>query len=324
MIDLRYISIITIFCASLIGSVLPYFINSYFTPFIKMFSDGIILSLSLVHIVPDSINDLNIIDYPLGGTMILIGIMFLVIVENLSHSILTKDKNNNLIENNSSNNCDIEQHSKSEHNHTCINNLNPSFANNLVAKFDYEAKPEGYIEIPDNRNTSIIILYIFEFACVFHSFIIGLSLGLITDQENIKKLMVALLFHQMVEGLSLGSMILSSNAQKVKSCIFIASYSLMTPLGISIGLIIDKTSVSQSYDENGNLDQDLNKNWVIIRGCFLGISAGMLIYISLIQIIIEELSKEKLHVKSALLQKICMYISMLIGASVMCVIALWL
>ena len=32
-----------------------------------MFSDGIILSLSLVHIVPDSINDLNIIDYPLGG-----------------------------------------------------------------------------------------------------------------------------------------------------------------------------------------------------------------------------------------------------------------
>ena len=323
MIDFRYISIITIFCASLIGSVLPYFINSYFTPFIKMFSAGIILSLSLVHIVPDSINDLNIIDYPLGGTMILIGIMFLIIVENLSHSILTKDKDDNLIENNSSNNCDIEQHNK-EHNHTCINNLNPSFASNLVSKFDYEIKPEGYIEIPDNRNTSIIILYIFEFACVFHSFIIGLSLGLITDQDNIKKLMVALLFHQMVEGLSLGSMILSSNAQKVKTFIFIASYSLMTPLGISIGLIIDKTSVSQSYDEDGNLDQDLNKNWVITRGCFLGISAGMLIYISLIQIIMEELSKEKLHVKSALLQKTYMYISMLFGASVMCVIALWL
>jgi len=133
--------------------------------------------------------------------------------------------------------------------------------------------------------------------------------------------MVALLFHQMVEGLSLGSMILSSNAEKVKSCIFIASYSLMTPLGISIGLIIDKTSVSH---DDGDLDQDMNKNWVITRGCFLGISAGMLIYISLIQIIMEELSKEKLHVKSAILQKTYMYISMLIGASVMCVIALWL
>jgi zinc transporter 1/2/3 len=294
-----------------------------------MFSAGIILSLSLVHIVPDSINDLNVIDYPLGGTMILIGVMFLVIIENLSHSILSKDKDDNLIEHNSSTVCDMEhnnqiEHKKSEHNHTCINNLNPSFANNLVAKFDYEAKPEGYIKVPGNKNTSIVILYIFEFACVFHSFIIGLSLGLITDQDNIKKLMVALLFHQMVEGLSLGSMILSSNAQKVKTFIFIASYSLMTPLGISIGLIIDKTSLSRSYDENGNLDQDLNKNWVIIRGCFLGISAGMLIYISLIQIIMEELSKEKLHIKSALLQKTCMYISMLIGASVMCVIALWL
>ena len=66
MIDFRYISIITIFCASLIGSVLPYFINSYFTPFIKMFSAGIILSLSLVHIVPDSINDLNIFAYTLS------------------------------------------------------------------------------------------------------------------------------------------------------------------------------------------------------------------------------------------------------------------
>lgn len=329
MIDFRYISIITIFCASLVGSVLPYFINGYFTPFIKMFSAGIILSLSLVHIVPDSINDLNIIDYPLGGTMILLGIMFLVIVENLSHSILTKDKDNNLIEHNSSNNCDVDhhnnqiEHKRSEHNHTCINNLNPSFASNLVSNFDYEVKPEGYTHMHDNKDTSIIILYIFEFACVFHSFIIGLSLGLITDQDNIKKLMIALLFHQMVEGLSLGSMILSSNAEKIKSCIFIASYSLMTPLGISIGLIIEKTSVSQSHD-TGNLDQDLNKNWVITRGCFLGISAGMLIYISLIQIIMEELSKEKLHVKSALQQKTYMYISMLFGASIMCIIALWI
>jgi len=329
MIDLRYISILTIFLSSVIGSLSPFFINDSFTPFIKMFSAGVILSLSLVHIVPDSINDLNnITDYPLGGTMILIGVLFLVIIENLSHSLFTK-KNDNLLDNiHNNNDHSIDQelidnpddhnpddhnpddhnpddHDPDDHNHVCINNLNIS---NLVC-------------IPDNNyNTnasSQLILYIFEFACIFHSFIIGLSLGLMTDQDDIKKLMIALLFHQMVEGMSLGAMILLSKTKKLKSFIFIASYSLMTPLGITTGLIIEKSSIS--YDD----DLSNSNNWIIARGCLLGISAGMLIYISLIQIILEELSKKELHTRDSIPKKIYMYLAILLGAAIMCIIALW-
>lgn len=314
MIDLRYISILTIFLSSVVGSLFPFFINDLFTPFIKMFSAGIILSLSLVHIVPDSINDLNnITDYPLGGTMILIGVLFLVIIENLSHSLFTK-KNDNLLDNIHGHNDHPIDHKSIEdssvnhsddHNHVCINNLNIS---NLAC-------------IPDNNyNTnasSQLILYIFEFACIFHSFIIGLSLGLMTDQDDIKKLMIALLFHQMVEGMSLGAMILLSKTKKLKSFIFIASYSLMTPLGITTGLIIEKSSIS--YDD----DLSNSNNWIIARGCLLGISAGMLIYISLIQIILEELSKKELHTRDSIPKKIYMYLAILLGAAIMCIIALW-
>lgn len=287
MLDFRYISIISIFTASLLGSIIPKFINESFTPFIKMFSAGIIASLSLVHIVPDTVNDLAEISYPLGGTSILIGLLGMIIIESLSHSIFVKPEIKNHNHENDNN-----------HNHTCIINLNSS---NLVT-------------IP--QVTSPFLVYVFEFACIFHSFIIGLSLGLINDQDNVKKLMIALIFHQMIEGLSLGAMIISSKISKIKSSILIISYSFTTPIGILIGLFIG----------NNNDEENLPDSWVITRGVFLGISAGMLIYISLIQIAMEELSREELHIntRKALIKKISMHISMLLGAASMCVIALWI
>jgi len=294
MDDFRYISILTIFSSSILGSLSPFLINDSFTPFIKMFSSGVILSLSLVHIVPESINDLNIItEFPLGGTMVLIGLLFMIIIENVSNLLLAKNRNpitNTSIEHS------LVQHSASTatHNHICVNNHN--------------------LNLENNHKTSSLVLHIFEFSCIFHSFIIGLSLGLLTEQDEIRKLMIALLFHQMIEGMSLGTMLLSSKANKLKSFIFITAYSLMTPLGITTGLIIEKTSSSPT---------ELSINWIASRGCLLGISAGMLLYISLIQLIIEELSKKETLAIVSVSKKLCMYVSMLVGASIMCIFAIW-
>jgi zinc transporter 1/2/3 len=286
MIDYRYISIILIFSSSIIGCLFPFLIKNDYIPFLKMFSAGAILSLALIHIAPESIAELNdISEYPIGGLMILIGLLFLIIIENFYQLLFSKNDDNlnniNLIDND-------------HHSHVCISNLN----------------------IMPQKNTYLLNLYFFEFACVFHSFIIGFSLGLLTDQEIIKKIMVAIIFHQMIEGISLGSMILSSKIGKIKSFIFVMSYSTITLLGIIAGLILEKTS---SLHDNDNLPRYL----IILRGCFLGISSGILIYISLIQMIMEELSKKMLNIRSSLFIRLYMYLLIISGSSTMAIIALW-
>lgn len=311
MIDMRYIAIIIIFLASIFGAIITILLsknNNIYKPYfaIKLFSGGVIASLALVHIIPDVITSTNYIsEFPIGGITILFGLFFLIIIENLSHSLYTNNENEEwtimiktkLLIN------EIET-IIIPYNHVCITNLNIHSIISLKSNINTGALPKYQIK-------NIIILYIFEFACIFHSFIIGLSLGFITDQYLVKKLMIALLFHQFLEGLSLGSIISMAYVSKIKITLMILSYAITTPIGIIIGILIIHS-------------QDVSKSdtWIIIQGCLLGISAGMLIYISMIQIT-DEFNKKELYISNGLKKKLYMYLSLLSGAGLMCILAIW-
>jgi solute carrier family 39 (zinc transporter), member 1/2/3 len=314
-LDLHYIAVVTVFLCGLFGTFGAYNYGHHskvlMTSVIKMFSAGVILSLALVHISNEVVTELKkVVEYPLGGVSILFGIILMSIIEHISHSW---NKNDDTHHSNDLTIVDIEapfyidtccEHTEcnmneatDEHKHSCITNLNSkSFASVATDK------------IMKKR----FMLYVFEFACVFHSFIIGVGLGVTTNKSTLITLMVALSVHQFLEGVSLGFVVSDAKLSTIKSLIFVVSYSVTTPIGICIG-----TTLHHIYS-------NISKTQIIAQGSLQGISAGMLIYIALIQIIAEEFSKVELHGNVKLQQKLCMYSALVMGAICMCIMALWL
>ena len=309
--DLRILSVFTIFVSSIIGSLGSYVIsekhistNILWKSLINLFSAGVISSLALVHITNEVIVDLNeYVDFPIGACCVLFGLLSMSIFDNMSHSWNNKEtsQQNEIIETgNCDNSCVQHCHQNTDHDHTCITNLNSKTLVNVV------------IETYKNKQVSV---YLFEFACVFHSFIIGLSLGVTSNNQAVKTLMIALCFHQFLEGISLGIVVGQSKIKLLKSLIITLGYSITTPFAIIIGYIIDNYSKVSENDD---------KIKVIVTSSFQGIAGGMLLYIALFQLIAEEFSKESFQQTKGLLSKISLYLALLTGASSMCVLALWI
>lgn len=319
--DLRILSVFTIFVSSIIGSLGSYVISqrevnteTLWKSLINLFSAGVISSLALVHITNEVIVELNeYIEFPIGACCVLFGLLSMSIFDNMSYSWNRKettDQNdietplNEIIENG---NCDHSciQHCHPgertvEHDHNCMTNLNSKTLGNVV------------IDTYSNQQVSV---YLFEFACVFHSFIIGLSLGVTDDNQSVKTLMIALCFHQFLEGISLGIVVGESKMKFFKSLLVTVGYSITTPLAIAIGYILDTYSKVSTDDD---------KVKTIATSSFQGVAGGMLLYIALFQLIAEEFSKERFQKTNSVWCRISLYGSLLLGASSMCVMALWI
>ena len=317
--DLRVVSIVTIFISSVIGSFGSYVISqkqsckdTFLKSSINLFSAGVILSLSLVHITNEVVIELNqYVDFPLGTCCVLFGLLSMSIFDNMSHSWSISNATDNDIETPLNdiiesgvcdNSCIQHCHQDGEHDHTCITNLN--------------SRTLGSVVIEANKKKQLSV-YLFEFACVFHSFIIGLSLGVTNNNQSIKTLTIALCFHQFLEGISLGIVVGESGMKLVKSILITFGYSVTTPLAIFIGYVLDAyyaTGPSPSH----------NKVKTIATSSFQGFAGGMLLYIALFQLIAEEFSMESMQKNKSILCKIGLYISLMLGAVSMCVMALWI
>jgi len=86
-------------------------------------------------------------------------------------------------------------------------------------------------------------------------------------------------------------------------------FSLTTPVGIAIGMII-----SGSYDEESS-------RALIVEGILNAASAGILIYMSLVDLLAPDLMNPKIQASSRL--QIGVNASLLIGAGCMSLLAKW-
>lgn len=118
-----------------------------------------------------------------------------------------------------------------------------------------------------------------EGGIVFHSIMIGVSLGAQTD--GFSATFAALIFHQLFEGLGLGARISlliwpSGITSSVKKHLLCLAYTLTTPVGIAIGI-----GVHQSFNENGEAE-------LLAIGVLNSVSAGILLYSGLCQLLYSE------------------------------------
>jgi zinc transporter 1/2/3 len=120
-------------------------------------------------------------------------------------------------------------------------------------------------------------IFILEFGVIFHSIFIGLTLAV--SGPEFSTLYVVIVFHQTFEGLGLGARLAVApwpKNNKMTPYILALIYAVSTPIAISIGLGVRQTYVPGSQTA------------LVANGVFDSISAGILIYTGLVELMAHE------------------------------------
>lgn len=180
---------------------------------------------------------------------------------------------------------------------------------NIHAKTDQDGES---IVLSDSYYTELLNIFILEFGILFHSVFVGLTLA-VSGNEFIT-LYVVLIFHQMFEGFGLGSRIATTNfgSHKKTPWVFCTAFSFITPMAIAVGLGVRTTYLPGS---RANL---------ITRGVFDSISAGVLIYTSLVELIARDfLFSDEFKKPGTTGKLIFAYVAMCCGCALMALIGKW-
>ncbi|CCE85700.1 Piso0_005321 [Millerozyma farinosa CBS 7064] len=159
----------------------------------------------------------------------------------------------------------------------------------------------------------LLNVFVLEFGIIFHSVFVGLTLA--TAGEEFKTLYVVIVFHQMFEGLGLGTRIAATAWPKDKRWtpwLLALAYTLTTPIAIGIGL-----GVRSSYPPG-------SRRALITNGCFDSISAGILIYTGLVELMAHEfLFSSEFKGPGGFKLMIIAYFIVCLGAGLMALLGRW-
>eukprot|EP00004_Rigifila_ramosa_P023897 TRINITY_DN678_c0_g1_i8.p1 TRINITY_DN678_c0_g1~~TRINITY_DN678_c0_g1_i8.p1 ORF type:complete len:314 (-),score=60.68 TRINITY_DN678_c0_g1_i8:46-987(-) len=151
----------------------------------------------------------------------------------------------------------------------------------------------------------LLALYCLEFGIATHSIIIGMALG--TSNEEFKTLLVAIVFHQFFEGIGLGARIRDVELPLFRSLMMVLIYTFTTPFGIALGI-----GIRESF--NGAASTTL-----ITQGIFDSVSAGILLYSSLVHLVYEDFVNPTFHALPHFDKMLC-FGSLYVGAGIMSLI----
>jgi len=155
-------------------------------------------------------------------------------------------------------------------------------------------------------------IFILEFGIIFHSVFIGLTLA-VAGQE-FDTLFIVLVFHQTFEGLGLGSRLAVTPWPKKRRWtpyILAVAYGFSTPIAIAVGLGVRKTYPPGS------------QTTLIVNGVFDSISAGILIYTGLVELMAHEFMFSNAMRKATLKVVLAAFGLMCLGAGLMALLGKW-
>ncbi|EOA38073.1 hypothetical protein CARUB_v10009542mg [Capsella rubella] len=154
-----------------------------------------------------------------------------------------------------------------------------------------------------------VVAQVLEVGIIVHSVVIGISLGASQNPDTAKALFAALMFHQCFEGLGLGGCIAQGKFNCMSITIMALFFSVTTPVGIAVGM-----AISNSYNES-------SQTALIVQGVLNAASAGILIYMSLVDFLAADFMHPKMQSNTGL--QIMAHISLLVGAGIMSLLAKW-
>lgn len=165
---------------------------------------------------------------------------------------------------------------------------------------------------PESFAAQMTALFILEFGVIFHSIFIGLTLAVAGEEFTV--LYIVLVFHQSFEGLGLGSRLAVAKWPEGKEWlpyVLGTAYALSTPIAIASGLGVRQTL------EPGSLMT------LTVNGVFDSISAGILIYTGLVELMAHEFMFNTEMRKSSIGMTLSAFGCMCLGAGLMALLGKW-
>ncbi|XP_057835356.2 zinc transporter 4, chloroplastic isoform X1 [Cryptomeria japonica] len=168
---------------------------------------------------------------------------------------------------------------------------------------------EHIVTEPSQNIRHIVVSQVLEMGIVSHSVIIGLSLGVSQSPCTVRPLMGALCFHQFFEGFALGGCVSQAGFKSLSATIMASFFAITTPVGIGIGI-----GISSIYNPN-------SPRALVVEGIFDSISAGILIYMALVDLIAADFLSKGMCCNPRL--QVVSYIALIIGGLMMSSLAIW-
>ncbi|KAK9463840.1 Zinc/iron permease [Lipomyces oligophaga] len=325
---------------------------------IKQFGAGVIVATAFIHLLPDAfetfddpcIGEIQFDAWP--GLLALVGVLITFVIDNLGHRIVAERIRSACLK--------LEQDSAArpllarEAGHDAeshLDSLSVDSEPSTIAALSQTPKKSGsfatfdsmsgsssghlhshggnnkgsltighvhnhghtFFELEDEDLTASIdrlSLYVLEAGIIFHSVLIGVTLS-VTSESAFLSLFVVIMFHQFFEGLALGSRIMSVKSLSPSRKYFYCSwFCMITPIGMIIGIIWRGSSLTTASVS------------LWIMGSLNSMSAGILLWASLVELLAEEWIHGELHEASVALSTVAFF-AVLCGASLMSVLGIW-
>ncbi|XVE79833.1 hypothetical protein DITRI_Ditri14bG0088300 [Diplodiscus trichospermus] len=299
---LKLISILVICFTSIIGIASPVLLARFFQGkpvydrailIIKCFAAGVILSTSLVHVQPEAFSALSDCqvasrhpwkDFPFAGLLTLLGAVLALFV-------------------------DLTASSHVEHSHKPSGDYLPVGTQEATAvkKVGSNLSNDEILKLKQK-----LVSQVLEIGIIFHSVIIGVTMGMSQNQCTIRPLVAALAFHQIFEGMGLGGCIAQAGFSMGTVAYMCFMFSVTTPVGIVLGMIVFSVT---GYN-------DSSPNALIMEGVLGALSSGILIYMALVDLIALDFFHNKLMASQMWLKK-ASFVALVLGSTSMSILALW-
>lgn len=165
-----------------------------------------------------------------------------------------------------------------------------------------------------HERRQILQCLLLELSILFHTIFIGISLAFSSGRTWVV-LITAISFHQTFEGLAVGSRIANIPSffkpRSAKPWILSLGYGVTAPMGIAVGL-----GVRGHYDPDG-------EEGLVLVGVFNAISAGLLLYVGLVQLLGEDLVCERSYASLRGWRRLVACFAVVAGALLMALMAVW-
>ncbi|KEZ45974.1 hypothetical protein SAPIO_CDS1371 [Scedosporium apiospermum] len=145
-----------------------------------------------------------------------------------------------------------------------------------------DTDPHIHIPTPDEQKKLFLQCLLLEAGILFHSIFIGMALS-VESGPTFLVFLFAIAIHQSFEGLALGSRIAAIHFPRtsLRPWLMVLAFGMTTPVGQAVGLIIHNMYDPQS--EAG----------LLTVGIMNAISAGLLLFAGLVQLLAEDFLSEK-------------------------------
>ncbi|KAH6893450.1 Zinc/iron permease [Thelonectria olida] len=318
---LRIASIFIIMAASLIGAVGPIILARQskvpvpkFLFFIcKFVGTGVIIATAFMHLLVPAIENLGdecladrLGEYDWAECIALMTVIVMFFVEMLAMRLANEDEEHShdkdfdldpamdivAAKSRGSGASDVERDG---------NGLAPGGEEHLAHRREHKENDSGI-------GSQLLAIFVLEFGVVFHSIFIGLTLG---TTDDLTVLLIVLVFHQLFEGLGLGSRLAvapwPSNRKWVPYVLGVI-FALSTPIGVAAGI--------GAKPNNANTQK-------LVNGIFDAISAGILMYTGLVELLAHEFMFNPYMRRAPLKTLLLAFACVAFGVTVMAVIAKW-